>query len=180
MVALSVARTSPEGPPITASVWHRPVITEETKDRLAERQARAAVALLRMGKAEEILPLLRHSADPRLRSLSQLAQPSGSRPEVIAAELDRIDPATPSRRPPRGNNSMDAILFHPETSMRRALILALGTYGTEGLSPGEREPLTASCSTSTATTPTAASTGRRNGPCGNGSSRRSSRSSMPS
>ena len=36
---------------------------------------------------------------------------------------------------------MDAMLFHPETSMRRALILALGTYGTEGLSPGEREPL---------------------------------------
>jgi formylglycine-generating enzyme required for sulfatase activity len=36
---------------------------------------------------------------------------------------------------------MDAILFHPETSTRRALILALGTYGTEGLSAGEREPL---------------------------------------
>ena len=36
---------------------------------------------------------------------------------------------------------MDAILFHPETSMRRALILALGTYGREGLSSGEREPL---------------------------------------
>ena len=36
---------------------------------------------------------------------------------------------------------MDAVLFHPETSLRRALILALGTYGTEGLSPGEREPL---------------------------------------
>ena len=38
---------------------------------------------------------------------------------------------------------MDAILFHPETSTRRALILALGTYGTEALSPGEREPLVA-------------------------------------
>jgi eukaryotic-like serine/threonine-protein kinase len=38
---------------------------------------------------------------------------------------------------------MDAILFHPETSMRRALILALGTYGLDGLSPGEREPLAA-------------------------------------
>ena len=38
---------------------------------------------------------------------------------------------------------MDAILFHPETSQRRALILALGTYGREGLSPGEREPLIA-------------------------------------
>ena len=75
---------------------------------------------------------------------------------------------------------MDKILFHPETSQRRALILALGTYGTEGLSPGEREPLTGSCSTSTAKTPTLASTGRRNGPCGSGSSRRSSRNWMPS
>jgi formylglycine-generating enzyme required for sulfatase activity len=36
---------------------------------------------------------------------------------------------------------MAAVLFHPETSIRRALILALGTYGTEGLFPGEREPL---------------------------------------
>jgi formylglycine-generating enzyme required for sulfatase activity len=36
---------------------------------------------------------------------------------------------------------MDAILFHPETSIRRALILALGAYGTKGLSTGEREPL---------------------------------------
>jgi eukaryotic-like serine/threonine-protein kinase len=36
---------------------------------------------------------------------------------------------------------MDTILFHPETSQRRALILALGTYGPDGLSPGEREPL---------------------------------------
>jgi len=38
---------------------------------------------------------------------------------------------------------MDAILFHPETSQRRALILALGTFGPDGLSPGEREPLEA-------------------------------------
>jgi hypothetical protein len=38
---------------------------------------------------------------------------------------------------------MDAMLFHPETSIRRALILALGTYGADGLSPGECEPLIA-------------------------------------
>jgi formylglycine-generating enzyme required for sulfatase activity len=38
---------------------------------------------------------------------------------------------------------MDAILFHPETSIRRALIQALGTYGPDALSRGEREPLTA-------------------------------------
>jgi formylglycine-generating enzyme required for sulfatase activity len=36
---------------------------------------------------------------------------------------------------------MDAILFHPENSMRRALILALGMDVTTGLSPGEQELL---------------------------------------
>ena len=38
---------------------------------------------------------------------------------------------------------MEAILFHPETSTRRALILALGTDGADGLSPDERAPLIA-------------------------------------
>jgi len=142
MVTLSVARTSPEAPPITASVWHRPVITEETRDRLAERQARAAVALLRMGKAGEIMPLLRHSADPRLRSfIVNWLSPLGADPKILAAELERL-PATAQPTPAEGKQLMDAILFHPETSMRRALILALGTYETEELSPGEREPLT--------------------------------------
>ena len=104
MVALSVARTSAEGPPITASVWHRPVISEETKDQLAERQARAAVALVRLGKAEEIWPLLRHSADPRLRSfIINWLSPLGADPSTIAAELER-SPSTPSPRPPRGNS----------------------------------------------------------------------------
>jgi predicted enzyme related to lactoylglutathione lyase len=37
------------------------------------------------------------------------------------------------RRPTtdEGQQVMDAILFHPETSQRRALILALGSYGTD-------------------------------------------------
>ena len=105
MVALSVARTSPEASPITASVWHRPVITDETRDRLAERQARAAVALVRMGKAGEILPLLRHSADPRLRSfIVNWLGPLGADPKILAAELERL-PATARPTPPRGSNS---------------------------------------------------------------------------
>ena len=64
---------------------------EEVKDRLAERQARAAVALVRMGKAEEVWPLLRHSADPRLRSfIVNWLNPLGADPKLIAAdELDR-------------------------------------------------------------------------------------------
>ena len=105
MVALSVARTSPEGPPITASVWHRPVITEETKDQLAERQARAAVALVRMGKAEEVMPLLRHSADPRLRSfIVNWLNPLGADPEDSLPPNSTVSTPTPSRRPPRDSS----------------------------------------------------------------------------
>jgi formylglycine-generating enzyme required for sulfatase activity/energy-coupling factor transporter ATP-binding protein EcfA2 len=140
-VSWSASQTATEGPLVTASVWHCPVITEETRDRLAERQARAGVALVRMDKAEEVWPLLRHSADPRLRSyIVNWLNALGADPKLIVAELDRIDPnAKPT--PAEGQQLMDSVLFHPETSMRRALILALGTYGTEGLSPGEREPL---------------------------------------
>ena len=36
---------------------------------------------------------------------------------------------------------MDAILFQPETSMRRALILVLGPYRTEELPSVDRQPL---------------------------------------
>ena len=140
-VSWSASQTATEGPLVTTSVWHRPVITEESKDQLAERQARAAITLLRMGKAAEVMPLLRHSADPRLRSfIVNWLKPLQADPRVLAAELDRIDPNAKTMPAP-GQQKMDAILFHPETSQRRALILALGTYGTGGLSSGEREPL---------------------------------------
>ena len=126
---------------MTASVWHRPMVKEETKDRLAERQARAAVALVRMGKAEDVWPLLRHSADPRLRSfIVNWLNPLGADPKLIAAELDRID--LQRQADARPGAAVDG--RHPVPSRdleRRALILALGTYGTDGLSPGEREPL---------------------------------------
>jgi serine/threonine protein kinase/tetratricopeptide (TPR) repeat protein len=142
-VACSVGRNATEGPPLSASVWHRPLVPSEAKDRIARRQARGAVALVRLGKAESVWPLLRHSADPRLRSfVVNWLSPLGADPLAVAAELDGIDPtARPAPAPARP--VMDAVLFHPETSQRRALILALGTYGTEGLSPGEREPLAA-------------------------------------
>ena len=141
-VSWSASRTAAEGPLVTASVWHRPTVEEAVKDQLAERQARAAVALVRMGQAKEVWPLLRHSADPRLRSfIVNWLDPLGADPKRIAAELDRLDSLTTRHAPP-ATRKMDAVLFHPETSTRRALILALGTYGMEGLSSGEREPLT--------------------------------------
>src|SRR5207244_4397878 len=66
-VSWSVARTTAAAPLVTASVWHRPVVSEPAKDELAQRQARAATALIRLGHADEVWPLLRHSTDPRLR-----------------------------------------------------------------------------------------------------------------
>ena len=94
-----------------------------------------------MERASDVFPLLRHSDDPRLRSfIVNWLNPLGADPKILVAELDRIDlNAKPT--PTQGREKMDAILFDPETSMRRALILAMGTYGIDKLSPSEREPL---------------------------------------
>src|SRR5271165_6917881 len=54
--------------PLTMSVWHRPLVSEEAKDRLARRQANAAVALLRLQREKNVWPILEHRLDPRTRS----------------------------------------------------------------------------------------------------------------
>ena len=65
--------------------------SEEAKDRLAQRQARAAIALVRMGDADEVWPLLRHSADPRLRSfIVNWLNPLGADPRRILDFRSRI------------------------------------------------------------------------------------------
>jgi hypothetical protein len=44
---------------------------DDGKEKLAKRQANAAIALLKMGGSEEkVWPLLKHSSDPRVRELS--------------------------------------------------------------------------------------------------------------
>ena len=103
-VAWSVSRTAPEGPPVSASVWHRPLVPAEAKDRLAQRQARAAVALVRLGKAESVWPLLRHSADPSVRSfIVNWLNPLGADPHAGrgGARPDRSQPPRPSPAPGR-------------------------------------------------------------------------------
>ena len=69
--------------------------SEEAKDRLAQRQARAAIALVRLGHADEVWPLLRHSADPRLRSfIVNWLNPLGADPK-----RDRRRDCDPARSP---------------------------------------------------------------------------------
>ena len=87
--------------------------SERVRDRQAERQARAAVALLRMGKVGEITPLLRHSADPRLRSfIINWLSPLEADPTILAAELGSL-PATAKPTPPRDNDSWMPSSFTP-------------------------------------------------------------------
>jgi formylglycine-generating enzyme required for sulfatase activity len=107
--------------PLTASVWHRPLVAEEAKDRLAKRQANAAMALLRLGRAEKVWPLLQHRPDPRTRSyLIHRFRPLGADPGRILAQLDA----------------------QSNESVRRTLILSLGEFSEQQLPPDQRERLT--------------------------------------
>lgn len=91
---------------------------EDAKEILAKRQANAAVALLRLGEANKVWPLLRHRRDPRLRSyvIHRLA-PLGASPEPILAQLSR----------------------EPDSSIRRALVLSLGGFD---FGPARKQALT--------------------------------------
>jgi formylglycine-generating enzyme required for sulfatase activity len=124
-----------------ATTQHPRPIAESVADERAQRQARAAAALSRLGKFSEIMPLLQHRTDTRLRSfIINWLGPLGTDPMVIAAELEKRDPkGVPAANPDR--KAMDAILFNPETSIRRALILALGTFRVDKLPPAEHEQL---------------------------------------
>jgi formylglycine-generating enzyme required for sulfatase activity/tRNA A-37 threonylcarbamoyl transferase component Bud32 len=108
--ALCVADTAPGKPLVTASVWQRPRVTEEAREKLARRQSGAGLALLRLGQAEPVWPLLKHHAYPeaRTRLLHRLG------PEGVPADLlaERLEVET-------------------DVSVRRALILALGEYRSE-------------------------------------------------
>jgi serine/threonine protein kinase/formylglycine-generating enzyme required for sulfatase activity/tetratricopeptide (TPR) repeat protein len=112
-IAWSVAGATPDGPAMTASVWHRPAVSEDTKDQAARRKARAAVALVRLGKSEAVWPLLKQGEDPRLRSfIINWLEPLGVDPKIVASVArDRLADSEPSIRP--------------------ALILALGTFPVE-------------------------------------------------
>jgi formylglycine-generating enzyme required for sulfatase activity len=120
-----------------------PDATADAQDQLAQRQARAAVALLRWGPGEKAWTLLRHSPDPSVRSyIVNWLKPLGAEPKTLITKLEGLA-QNPGSIPKDGKSRMDEILFHPVTSERRALILALGGYEAYDLSPTEREPLMA-------------------------------------
>ena len=95
-------------------------IHEQAKEKLAKRQANAAVALLRMHKPAKVWPLLKHSPDPRVRSY--LIHRLGPLRADAAAILTQLDSES-------------------DITIRRALILSLGEYGEKDLSLENRTAL---------------------------------------
>jgi formylglycine-generating enzyme required for sulfatase activity len=89
----------------------------EAESALAKRQASVGVACMVMGKSEKVWPLLKHQADPTLRSyLMERLGPGGVDPKVLLVQLE------------------DAA----EVSVKRAILLSLGEFSVDRLSMAER------------------------------------------
>jgi formylglycine-generating enzyme required for sulfatase activity len=94
--------------------------SDEKREKLAKRQANAAVALLRMNQPAKVWPLLKHSPDPRMRSyLIHRLAPLGAEAGAIIKRLDE----------------------EPDLTIRRALLLSLGEFGETELPPAARQAL---------------------------------------
>ncbi len=94
--------------------------SDDKREKLAKRQANAAVALLRMNQPEKVWPLFRHSPDPRVRSyLIHRLSPLGVDAKVIVKRLDE----------------------EPDLTIRRALLLSLGEFGETEFSQEDRQGL---------------------------------------
>ncbi len=177
-VSISVTRAVPEGPLVTSSVWHRPVVSEEVKDGLAMRQARAAAALDPARESRFNLAAVASQSRPSAAQLhNQLAETTWrrTRADRRRAESDRAR----HRSHARWNVSKDG--RHPVSS--RDLDTASSDPGAGNMrrrnypSPSANRS-SPRCSTCMRTIPTRASTARPDGRCENGASKRSSRRRM--
>ena len=93
------------------------------KEILAKRQANAAVALVKLNQPEAVWPLLKRDTrpdDPRLRSYI----------------IDRLH-----RHGADGQSIIERLDSEPDITIRRALILSLGSYGEKELAVGARQSL---------------------------------------
>jgi formylglycine-generating enzyme required for sulfatase activity len=127
--------------PQAATLLEAELASMAADDTRAQRRARAAVALVQLGQVEKVWKCLVHSTDPSTRGyIVNWLRPLGADPGALARKLFSME-STAVEEPGGDRSRMEAILFHSETSVRRALILALGQYDLDAFSPGEREPL---------------------------------------
>jgi hypothetical protein len=101
---------------VTASVWRRPLVSEDDKDRLAERKAVAAISLYLLGKPDPLRQHLVQVDDRRLRS--ELIERLAAFEVDIQDLVPYLDGSQPS-----------------EPSLRRSLLLVLASI------PDDKVPL---------------------------------------
>src|SRR5262249_44741457 len=92
----------------------------DTKDKLAQRQAHAAVALLKMGGADGVWPLLKTRPNPSVRSYL-----------IHRFEMLEADPLLLIRRATEVK----------DVEIHRALFLSLGEFGDRQLLPDTRKKI---------------------------------------
>ncbi|MSR59930.1 MAG: TIR domain-containing protein [Planctomycetaceae bacterium] len=93
---------------------------EEAREALGRRQANVAVALLKLGAAQHVWKVLKHSPDPRARSnMIDWLSPLGVDPQMLIRRFDEEEDVT----------------------IRRALLLALGEFTEAQFPPADRAPL---------------------------------------
>ena len=117
-IAFAVASLDSHPKLTSASLWHRPWIPEETKERNAMRRANAAVVLASVGQADAIWPLLRHRPDPRLRSYLV---------DRLASEFVRPDAAWTQLRETEDRSVQIALLLVLGEFAKRKLLSAAQT-----------------------------------------------------
>ena len=94
--------------------------SDKRREKLAKRQANAAVALLRLKQPARVWPLLKQSPDQRVRSyLIHRLCPLGADAEAIVKRLDS----------------------ESDLTISRALLLSLGEFGEKDLPPEARKSL---------------------------------------
>jgi serine/threonine protein kinase/formylglycine-generating enzyme required for sulfatase activity len=117
-------QAEPGLPELRAEIDRKPPLDadDDAREKLAKRQANAAVALLRMNQPEKAWPVLKHGPDPRARSyLIDRLYPLGADAGAIVKRLHE----------------------EPDITIRRALILSLGAYSAKDFSPAERKAVMA-------------------------------------
>jgi hypothetical protein len=117
-VSVSVAALDGSTDPVAASVWHRPVPTAAVHERVRQRRARAALALMRLGGHEAVLARLRAPDAFELRDdfVSGLAE-GGCDVGIVAALLER----------------------EPQPLVRQALIQSLAAYRADQIPEAVRQ-----------------------------------------
>lgn len=95
LTSLSLVEDSDET--VAASVWSRPIVSDEQKDHVASRKANAIVALTRLGSANHLWKALEDAGDPRLQSFLIDRMASLSVPPSLLLKQLRIE-SSMSRR----------------------------------------------------------------------------------